>query len=107
MRTGDLLLCHNGLSDAVGTARLSWSEWLFGTFTSLFDRFTCSPYSHIAVVLRDPGRFLPASAERCLPDGVYVWESSYDRGMPDPQDGVVGKVGVRITPIAAFLAEFK
>ena len=37
MRTGDLLLCHNGLSDAVGTARLSWSEWLFGTFTSLIE----------------------------------------------------------------------
>jgi hypothetical protein len=105
MQTGDLLLCHSGQSDALPPSA-SWTDWLFGVFTSLIDRFTSSPYSHVAVVLRDPGNFLDGDGRPPLADGLYVWESSYEAGVPDPQDGVVGKVGVRVTPLEDFLGDF-
>ena len=89
-QTGDILLCH------YGNKQISWLDWVFGKFTSLITIFTSSPYSHVAVILRDP-TFVD------IPNGIYVWESSYDPGIPDPQDGLSNKIGVRITPIDNFL----
>lgn len=96
LQTGDILLCHHG------TKQTTWSDWLFGKFTLLIDIFTSSPYSHIAIILRDP-TFLSED----IPKGVYVWESSYDPGIPDPQDGLSNKIGVRITPIHDFIKIYK
>ena len=93
-QTGDILLCH------YGNKQISWLDWVFGKFTSLITIFTSSPYSHVAVILRDP-TFVD------IPNGIYVWESSYDPGIPDPQDGLSNKIGVRITPIDNFLKIYK
>ena len=61
--------------------------------------FTHSPYTHVAMVLKDPDFIDP-----CL-KGLYMWESSYE-GTPDPQDGEI-KLGVQITPIPEFLRTYK
>lgn len=95
-KTGDLLLCHHG------SINQTYGDWLMGKFTSLIDLFTASPYSHIAMVLRNP-TFLSEP----VPFGLYVWESSYDPNIPDPQDGTTHKIGVRITPFVPFLELYK
>lgn len=97
LQTGDLLLCH---SNKPPSGQAGWGGWLMYAFTSAIDLFTSSPYSHVALVLRDP-RFLEEPLE-----GLYVWESSYEPGVPDPQDGKAFKIGVRITPLDDFLASF-
>ena len=85
LKTGDVLLCNY-----TGGGPLGW-------FASAIKRFTESEFSHCAVVLKNP-TFLP------LPNGLYVWESSYD-GKPDPQDDRV-KLGVKVTPYAEFHKEY-
>lgn len=97
LKTGDLLLCHSGPLPKPA----SWGQWLLHAFTSTIDLFTASPYSHAAIVLRDP-HFLPEP----IAGGLYVWESSYEAGVPDPQDGRSDKIGVRITPLSDFIASY-
>ena len=79
LKTGDLLLFNNH------------SGGFFGWLTSLIKWGTHSNYSHVAMILKDPGFIHPSLK------GLFVWESTYN-GMPDPQDGKI-KLGVQITPI--------
>jgi hypothetical protein len=89
LQTGDLLLFeyHNK------TGFLGWLSWMIRVFTR-------SPYSHIAMVLRDPSFVDPPL------QGVYVWESSFEHE-PDPQDGIPNKFGVQITPLQRILDEYE
>ena len=86
LKTGDVLFC-----DYVAGGPFGW-------FSSAIKYFTDSPYSHCAVVLKDP-KFVS------VPPGYYVWESSYN-GSKDPQDDKV-KLGVQITPLKRFADEYK
>ena len=86
-QTGDLLLCHHG--NETDTYR----EWILYKWTSLLDIFTSSPYTHVAIVLRNP-TFMQES----VPFGLYVWEYS-----SNPLVGLDNKPGIRITPLLSFL----
>lgn len=59
--------------------------------------FTCSKYSHVALIVVDPP-FAP------LCRGTYVWESSW-HGSKDPQDDTV-KFGVQLTPIELYTKNY-
>ena len=85
--TGDIILCYpeNGFN----------SFWLIDRLISLF---TGSPYTHCAIVLKNPIYIDPSLK------GTYIWESGWE-GMPDPQDGKT-KLGVQITPLNEFLKNF-
>ena len=85
LQTGDILLVRERPED---------SRWALAGLGWLIRWWTDSPYSHAALVLRDP----PFVAER----GVYVWESGWEDGTPDPQDGKI-KFGVQITPWFTFV----
>ncbi len=92
LKTGDLLLCRAGNKESWPT---SW-------FANLIKFFTQSPYSHAAMIVDTP-RFTDVALEA----GLYVWESSGgDPTVTDPQDGL-HKFGVRLTPLAEFLEEYK
>ena len=79
LKTGDLLL-------------FDYNETgLLGFLNKAIKYFTNSPYSHIAMVLKDPSFIHPTLK------GYYIWESSWE-GTPDPQDGKI-KLGVQITPL--------
>ena len=88
LKTGDILLFD---FEAGG---------IFGIFTSLIKYFTKSKFSHVAMVLKDP-TFIHPSLK-----GYYVWESSWEDGKPDPQDGKV-KLGVQITPFSEIYNYYK
>ena len=88
LKTGDILLFD---FEAGG---------IFGIFTSLIKYFTKSKFSHVAMVLKDP-TFINPSLK-----GYYVWESSWEDGKPDPQDGKI-KLGVQITPFSEIYDYYK
>ncbi len=79
LKTGDILLFDYNESG------------ILGLFNKAIKYFTKSPYSHIAVVLKDPSFIHPSLK------GYYIWESSWE-GTPDPQDNKI-KLGVQITPL--------
>jgi hypothetical protein len=83
LQTGDLLL-----------VRETPANWALALLDGLICRITGSPYSHVGMVLRDPP-FVPQP-------GLYVWESGWENGEPDPQDGRA-KLGVQLTPWARFV----
>ena len=86
--TGDLLLF-------AGT-----NSGLLGLMDKAITYFTKSPYTHVGVVLKDP-TFIHSSLK-----GLYLWESGWENGNPDPQDGKV-KLGVQITPLYEILDSYK
>ena len=86
LETGDLVLVN---------AHPPPSHWMMALFDAAIQYFTRSVYSHVAIVLRDP----PFVAEK----GLYVWESGWEYGACDPQDGRC-KLGVQVTPWASFVA---
>lgn len=79
LKTGDILLFDYNESGIIGL------------FNKAIKYFTKSPYSHVAVVLKDPSFIHPSLK------GYYIWESSWE-GTPDPQDNKI-KLGVQITPL--------
>ena len=79
LKTGDILLFDYNESG------------ILGLFNKAIKYFTKSPYSHVAVVLKDPSFIHPSLK------GYYIWESSWE-GTPDPQDNKI-KLGVQITPL--------
>lgn len=89
LQTGDLLLF----------ASSSNQHSVVGIFDWIIRTATHSPYSHVALVLRDPAFISPSLK------GLYIWESSWE-GSPDPQDGKT-KLGVQITPLHESLRNFK
>ena len=89
LQTGDLLLF----------ASSSNQHSVVGLFDWIIRTATHSPYSHVALVLRDPVFISPSLK------GLYIWESSWE-GSPDPQDGKT-KLGVQITPLHESLRNFK
>ena len=96
-RTGDILLCSTrSPPPPSGTARIATG--LMGMFDALIRQFTQSHITHVAMVLKDPSFMATPPLQ-----GLYVWESSYEPGIPDPQDGNACKIGVRMTPLDAFL----
>ena len=88
LQTGDIILVNN-----------QSSSWVWSSFDWIIRSATSSPYSHVAMVVRDPTWLNPSLK------GLYLWESSYN-GTKDPQDGLV-KVGVQLTPFHEFLDGFK
>ena len=86
--TGDILLF-------AGT-----NNGILGLMDKAISYFTNSPYTHVAIVLKDP-TFIHPSLK-----GLYVWESGWENGHPDPQDGKV-KLGVQITPLYEILESYK
>ena len=87
LKTGDLLL-------------FDYNETgILGFLNKAIKYFTKSPYSHIAMVLKDPSFIHPSLK------GYYIWESSWE-GTPDPQDGKT-KLGVQITPLDEILNSCK
>lgn len=88
LKTGDLLL---------------FIEHPKNMFMNLFNwairETTHSPYSHVAVVIRDP-TFIHPSLK-----GLFIWESSWE-GTEDPQDGKI-KLGVQLTPLYQFLEKYQ
>ena len=89
LKTGDILLCGSGPRES----------WPLSWFSYLIKLYTHSPYSHVAMVLVAPSFIHPALK------GSFVWESSTG-ATPDPQDDKK-KLGVRITPLADFIHEYK
>lgn len=83
LQTGDILL-----------VRAAPAHWALALLDGLICRITGSPYSHAGLVVRDPP-FAPQP-------GLYVWESGWENGEPDPQDGRA-KLGVQLTPLARFV----
>jgi cell wall-associated NlpC family hydrolase len=79
LKTGDILLFDGN------------GKGFYKTFDFLIKYFTKSPYTHVAMVLKDP-EFIHPSLK-----GYYIWESGWN-GTPDPQDGKV-KLGVQLTPL--------
>ena len=79
LKTGDILLFDYNESG------------ILGLFNKATKYFTKSPYSHVAVVLKDPSFIHPSLK------GYYIWESSWE-GTPDPQDNKI-KISVQITPL--------
>ena len=88
LKTGDILLF-----DFKGGG-------IFGIFTGLIKYFTKSNFSHVAMVLKDPDFIHPSLK------GYYIWESSWEEGKKDPQDGKV-KLGVQITPFNEIYDYYK
>ena len=86
--TGDLLLF-------AGT-----NSGLLGLMDKAITYFTKSPYTHVGVVLKDP-TFIHSSLK-----GLYLWESGWENGNPDPQDGKV-KIGVQLTPLEEVIKNNK
>ena len=72
---------------------------LMKLFDTMIQKTTKSPFTHTALVLKDPTFISPTLA------GLYVWESSWE-GSPDPQDGKI-KLGVQITPLYEMLGKFQ
>jgi len=89
LQTGDLLLF----------ASSPHQHSVVGLFDWIIRTATHSPYSHVALVLRDPAFISPSLK------GLYIWESSWE-GSPDPQDGKT-KLGVQITPLHESLRNFQ
>ena len=87
LKTGDLLLFSES------------GHGFTHILTSLIKWCTHSPYTHVAMVLKDPTFIHPSLR------GTYVWESSWE-GVPDPQDGKI-KLGVQITPLQEILKAYK
>ena len=87
LKTGDILLFSSGDS--------GW----WGAFSKLIQWGTHSPYTHVAMILRDP-TFIHPSLK-----GLYVWESGWE-GKPDPQDGQI-KLGVQITPLHEIVSTYQ
>ncbi len=87
LKTGDILL----FVERPKNYFMRLFNWAIATATS-------SPYSHTAVVLRDPTFIHPTLK------GLFIWESSWET-TPDPQDDKV-KLGVQITPFYQFLKNF-
>ncbi len=85
LKTGDLLLCSSGPQQS----------WPFSWLSSLIKTASQSPYSHVAMVIKDPAFIHPSLC------GLFVWESNYGNAI-DPQDNSQ-KFGVRITPLRDFL----
>jgi cell wall-associated NlpC family hydrolase len=88
LNTGDLLLFAGKCPGATGILDKAISY------------FTQSPYTHVGVVLKDPVFIHPSLK------GLYLWESGWENGNPDPQDGKV-KLGVQITPLYEILDSYK
>lgn len=86
LATGDLLL----LKDS------AHSNWVLAAYGWLIRMFTASPYTHVAMVLRDPTWI------RADLTGLFVYESSTEPQV-DPEDHE-RKLGVQLTPIDEFLA---
>ena len=85
LKTGDILLFAPTMGERRGLWRLlDLVDWCISTATA-------SPYTHAALVLKDPTFIHPSLR------GLFIWESGYE-GTPDPQDGRV-KLGVQITPL--------
>lgn len=88
LNTGDLLLFAGKCPGALGLLDKAISY------------FTQSPYTHVAVVLKDPVFIHPSLK------GLYVWESGWENGNLDPQDDKA-KLGVQITPLYEILDSYK
>ena len=87
LETGDILLFA------------SKTEYnLMGLFDNIIKFATKSPYTHTALVLKDPIFINPTLK------GLFIWESSWE-GNPDPQDGKI-KLGVQITPLYEVINNF-
>lgn len=84
LQTGDLVL-----------VRERPRHWAMAALDWLIRTATRSPYSHAGVLLRDPP-FVDTP-------GLYVWESGWEDGEPDPQDHLV-KFGVQLTAWDTFVA---
>jgi len=85
--TGDILLFDDK------------QDGLMGIFSGLVEYFTESPFSHVAMVLKNPTFIHPAL------HGYYIWQSGW-QGSPDPQDGRV-KLGVQLTPFEDMFQYYK
>jgi hypothetical protein len=76
---------------------------LFSDTTFLFSRiietFTGTPFSHVAMVLRDP------ILEGVKHLGLYIFESTGMSDIPDVENGMF-KLGVQIRPLEKVLSEY-
>ena len=89
LETGDILLFDSNTKS---------SNHLMNIFDNILKITTDSPYTHTAMVLKDP-TFISTKLK-----GLFIWESSWE-GTPDPQDNKV-KLGVQITPLHQMLKNF-
>jgi len=110
-KTGDILLfdsysdTFDSYSDtcnanANGNANMTGNSWLWKLFSNLIKWSTDSSYTHIAMILKDP-IFIHPSLK-----GLFVWESGWENGIPDPQDNKI-KLGVQITPLHEIIYQYK
>ena len=82
LKTGDILLFNEK------------SFW----FSRLVEYWTGSPWSHVAIVLRDPTYLDPKLT------GLYLWESG-EEDFPDAEDHQM-KFGVQITDLKKVISEY-
>lgn len=84
LKTGDILLCKNAHSDS----------WFINLYEMLIRRVTKSPYSHVAMVVRDP-TWVDQNQK-----GVYVLESAME-SEPDAESHEQ-KFGVQTTKLSTL-----
>ena len=82
LKTGDILLCKNAHSDS----------WFLSIYESLIRTVTHSPYSHVAMVVRDP--------TWVDQKGLYVLESALE-SEPDAESHEQ-KIGVQTTKLSTL-----
>ena len=87
LQTGDILLFTSPKHSSIGFFLLDY----------LIEKWTGSQLVHCGIVLKDPTFIHPTLK------GLYLWDSGYENGDPDPQDGRKNKLGVQITPIYEYL----
>lgn len=75
MNTGDIILFSNE----------GWIGWMI-------EKLTFSPYSHVAMVVKDPHLLFPEREDMKEKKGIYILESSYE---PDTQNFL----GVQLYPL--------
>ena len=87
-QTGDILLFDG-------------SDWNipFGGFSFLIKYFTNSDWSHIGMIVKDPGDF----TKKDMPKGLYLWESSFS--LNDTEDHEI-KIGVQLTPLENLINNY-
>src|SRR3989304_23762 len=83
LNTGDVLLFNE---------KKYWFSWLV-------EYWTGSPWSHVAIVLRDPIYLDPKLT------GLYLWESG-EEYFPDAEDNKI-KFGVQITDLKKVISGYQ